>query len=36
MGHDIRDSQALARFELFLGTAVATVLVVRSALAATG
>jgi hypothetical protein len=34
--HDIRDSQALARFELFLGTAVATVLVVRSALAATG
>jgi hypothetical protein len=34
--HDIRDSQALARFELFLGTAVATVLIVRSALAATG
>jgi hypothetical protein len=34
--HDVRDSQALARFELFLGTAVATVLVVRSALAATG
>ncbi len=36
MRHDLRDSQALARFELFLGTAVATVLVVRSALAATG
>jgi hypothetical protein len=34
--HDVRDAQALARFELFLGTAVATVLVVRSALAATG
>jgi hypothetical protein len=34
--HDIRDSQALARFELFLGTAVATVLVIRSILAATG
>lgn len=34
--HDIRDSQALARFEFFLGTAVATVLIVRSALAATG
>jgi hypothetical protein len=33
---DVRDSQALGRFELFLGTAVATVLVVRSALAATG
>ncbi len=33
---DVRDSQALARFELFLGTAIATVLVVRSALAATG
>jgi hypothetical protein len=33
---DIRDSQALARFEFFLGTAIATVLIVRSALAATG
>jgi hypothetical protein len=33
---DLRDSQALARFELFLGTAVATVLVIRSILAATG
>jgi hypothetical protein len=36
MNQDVRDSQALARFELFLGTAIATVLVVRSALAATG
>jgi hypothetical protein len=34
--NDLRDSQALARFELFLGSAVATVLVIRSILAATG
>ncbi len=33
---DTRDSRALARFDLFLFTAVATVLVVRTALAATG
>src|SRR5260221_2109527 len=34
--HDVRDSQALMRVELFLGCAIGTVLAVRAVLAASG